>query len=150
MHGVENVDRETDIHVTSLKVKVYTLSCSRLLEIEKSSRTQGKVLAKMEGLRKKQACTPEELSKLRKVVDKHHRAADKHGDGTLAEQRYLRRSDRKAGKSRKIDIDRKVCTASFCVYILKYYAYLPSQKFRTKPYPVATQLIIEYLSDCIF
>lgn len=84
-----------------------TSNCSRLLEIEKSSRTQGKVLAKMEGLRKKQACTPEELSKLRKVVDKHHRAADKHGDGTLAEQRYLRRSDRKAGKSRKIDIDRK-------------------------------------------
>lgn len=118
--------------------------------MEKSSRTQGKVLAKMEGLRKKQACTPEELSKLRKVVDKHHRAADKLGDGTLAEQRYLRRSVRKARKSRKIDIDWKVCTAYFCVHILKCYACLPSPKFRAKPHPVASQLIIEYLSDCLF
>lgn len=112
--------------------------------MEKSNRTQGKVLAKMEGLRKKQTCTPEELSKLRKVVDKHHRAADKLADGTLAEQRYLRRSVRKARKSRKIDIDWKVCTAYFCVYIL------PSPKFRAKPHPVASQFIIHYLSDCLF
>lgn len=81
--------------------------------MEKNNRAQGKVLAKMEGLRKKQICTPEELSKLRKVVDKHHRAAEKYYDGMLADQRHLRRSERKAGKSRKIDIDSKVCTTSF-------------------------------------
>lgn len=73
-------------------------------------RAQGKVLAKMEGLRKKQTCTSEELSKLRKVVDKHHKAADKHHE---MDQRQLRRSERKtsylkAGKTRKIDIDAKV------------------------------------------
>ncbi|XP_045110982.1 next to BRCA1 gene 1 protein-like isoform X2 [Portunus trituberculatus] len=82
---------------------------SKLLDVEKNMRAQGKVLAKMEGLRKKQTCTSEELSKLRKVVDKHHKAADKHHE---MDQRQLRRSERKAtylkaGKTRKIDIDAK-------------------------------------------
>ncbi|MPC21761.1 hypothetical protein E2C01_014755 [Portunus trituberculatus] len=84
-------------------------SVLRLLDVEKNMRAQGKVLAKMEGLRKKQTCTSEELSKLRKVVDKHHKAADKHHE---MDQRQLRRSERKAtylkaGKTRKIDIDAK-------------------------------------------
>lgn len=81
--------------------------------MEKSSRAQGKVLAKMEGLRKKQACSFEELSKLRKVVDRHHRAADKYYGGLYTDQRYMRRSDQKGGKSRKIDNDRKVRTDAF-------------------------------------
>ena len=76
-------------------------------------RTQGKVIAKMEGLRKKQVCSAEELSKLRKVVDKHHKASDKHHEGKMLDQRQLRRSERrvgclKPGKPRKIDIDAKV------------------------------------------
>lgn len=72
-------------------------------EMDKASRTQEKVLAKMEGLRKKQSCSPEEFNKLRKMVDKHHRVI-------AAEHRQQRRSDRragnwKAGKSKKLSID---------------------------------------------
>ncbi|XP_071545790.1 uncharacterized protein [Panulirus ornatus] len=74
-------------------------------ELDRASRTQEKVLAKMEGLRKKQSCSPEELSKLRKMVDKHHRVI-------TTEQRQQRRNERKAGnwkagKSKKISIDNK-------------------------------------------
>ncbi|KAK8738135.1 hypothetical protein OTU49_004062 [Cherax quadricarinatus] len=72
-------------------------------EMDKASRTQEKVLAKMEGLRKKQACSPEEFNKLRKMVNKHHRVI-------AAEHRQQRRNDRKtgnwkAGKSKKLSID---------------------------------------------
>lgn len=106
--------------------------------MEKSNRNQGKVLAKMEGLRKKQACTPEELSKLRKVVDKHHRAADKHYDGVLTDQRCLRRSDRKAvrlrvGKSRKIDIDSKVSSASLSVFRYEIVSCCTAPELRINP-----------------
>lgn len=78
-------------------------------EMDKASRTQEKVLAKMEGLRKKQSCSPEELNKLRKMVDKQHRVI-------TAEQRQQRRNDRKAGnqkagKSKKFNIDNKVSQA---------------------------------------
>lgn len=74
--------------------------------MDKASRTQEKVLAKMEGLRKKQSCSPEELNKLRKMVDKHHRAI-------AVEQRQQRRNERKCGswrngRAKKIHIDNKV------------------------------------------
>ncbi|XP_066990693.1 next to BRCA1 gene 1 protein-like isoform X7 [Macrobrachium rosenbergii] len=72
-------------------------------EMDRASRTQEKVFAKMEGLRKKQFCSQEELSKLRKMVDKQQRFMS-------AEQRQQRRSERKAGyqksgKAKKINID---------------------------------------------
>lgn len=75
-------------------------------ETDRTSRTQEKVLAKMEGLRKKQSCSPEELNKLRKMVDKQHRVI-------TAEQRQQRRNERKAGnwkagKLKKVSIDNKV------------------------------------------
>ncbi|KAK4309378.1 hypothetical protein Pmani_018994 [Petrolisthes manimaculis] len=74
-------------------------------EMDRTSRTQEKVLAKMEGLRKKQSCSPEELNKLRKMVDKQHRVI-------TAEQRQQRRNERKAGnwkagKAKKVSIDDK-------------------------------------------
>ncbi|XP_064120507.1 uncharacterized protein LOC135225174 isoform X5 [Macrobrachium nipponense] len=74
-------------------------------EMDRASRTQEKVFAKMEGLRKKQFCSQEELSKLRKMVDKQQRFMS-------AEQRQQRRSERKAGyqkfgKAKKINIDNK-------------------------------------------
>ncbi|XP_068229862.1 uncharacterized protein [Palaemon carinicauda] len=74
-------------------------------EMDRAGRTQEKVFAKMEGLRKKQFCSQEEFSKLRKMVDKQQRFMS-------AEQRQQRRSERKAGyqkygKARKINIDNK-------------------------------------------
>ncbi|XP_063609706.1 uncharacterized protein LOC134783682 isoform X2 [Penaeus indicus] len=87
------------------KMEKKKLMCKYVDEMDKASRTQEKVLAKMEGLRKKQSCSPEELNKLRKMVDKQHRVI-------TAEQRQQRRNDRKAGnqkagKSKKFNIDNK-------------------------------------------
>lgn len=85
--------------------KKFILTSKYADEMDKASRTQEKVFAKMEGLRKKQFCSQEELSKLRKMVDKQQRFI-------TAEQRQQRRNERKAGyqkssKSKKINIDNK-------------------------------------------
>lgn len=71
-------------------------------ELDKATRTQEKVLAKMEGLRKKQSCSPEELNKLRKMVDKHNSRVSAQ----------IRRNERKLGslkqgRNKKINIDNK-------------------------------------------
>ena len=57
----------------------------------------------MEGLRKKQSCSPEELNKLRKMVDKHNSRVSAQ----------IRRNERKLGslkqgRNKKINIDNKV------------------------------------------
>ncbi|CAL4121217.1 unnamed protein product, partial [Meganyctiphanes norvegica] len=71
-------------------------------ELDKATRKQEKVLAKMEGLRKKQSCSPEELNKLRKMVDKHNSrvsAQIRHNERKLGSL--------KQGRNKKINIDNK-------------------------------------------